>query len=93
MDESVNVVFSNSLSNSLSPLDMNVLKGKVSVEIIQNAPADCREVDDITWSDSPAQPDYRPCQSGGRSLQAKGCSLGRIPRKAHFRARRHGSLE
>lgn len=46
MDESVNVVFSNSLSNSLSPLDMNVLKGKVSVEIIQNEPADCREVDD-----------------------------------------------
>lgn len=38
MDESVNVVFSNSLGDSLSPFDMNVLKGEVSVEIIQNEP-------------------------------------------------------
>lgn len=44
MDESVNVVFSNSLSNSLGPLDMDVLKGKVSVEIIRNEPADWRGV-------------------------------------------------
>lgn len=46
MDESVNVVFSYSLSNSLSPLDMDVLKGKVSVEIIRNGPADWGGVDD-----------------------------------------------
>lgn len=39
----------------------------------------------ITWSGSPAQPDYRPCQSGERSLQAKGCSLDRIPKETHFR--------
>lgn len=45
MDESVNVVFSNSLSNSLSPLDMDVLKGKISVEIIRNEPADWRGED------------------------------------------------
>lgn len=46
MDESVNVVFGNSLSNSLSPLDMNVLKGKISVKIIRNEPADWEGVDD-----------------------------------------------
>lgn len=40
MDESVNVVFSNSLSNSLCSLHMDVLEGKVSVEIIGNEPAD-----------------------------------------------------
>lgn len=47
----------------------------------------------MTLSDNPAQRDYRPCQNGGRSLQEKGCSLDHIPRKAHFRARRNGTLE
>lgn len=46
MDQSVNVVFGNSLGDSLSPFDMNVLKGEVSVEIIQNEPSDCGEVED-----------------------------------------------
>lgn len=45
MDESVNVVFSNSLSNSLSALDMDILKGKVSVEIIRSEPAGWRGVE------------------------------------------------
>ena len=46
MDESVNVVFSNSLGDSLSPFDMNVLKGEVSIEIIQNEPGGCGGVED-----------------------------------------------
>lgn len=45
MDESVNVVFSNSLSNSLSPLDMHVLESKVSVEIIRNESSNWGGVD------------------------------------------------
>ncbi len=84
VDESVNVVFGDSFGNSLGSLDMDVLKREVSANPVQNW-ARRLKMNWNTLSDSPAQQDYRLCQSDERSLRARACSLDRIPIEAKFR--------